>query len=138
MNVSESVIRDLYVLVQAGEASADTRALVDAWLAGHPALAEELRRSESWTLPAVAASRPPNAERDALRRTKALLARRSWSMGMGFLFTGLPLSFEWDHNGLHFLLIPAHTGFALLSLALGIAGWVVFARTSRALRPAGF
>ena len=138
MTVTDAVIRDLYALVQAGEASADTQALVAASLAANPALAEELRRTEAWTLPAAVPGRAIDAERVALRRTKALLARRSWSMGLGFFFTGLPLSFVWDSHGFHFLLIPSHAALAALCLALGIAAWVVFVRASRALRPTGF
>ena len=41
MKVTEAVIRDLHVLVQADEASPDSQALVAAWLAEHPSFAEE-------------------------------------------------------------------------------------------------
>ena len=41
MNLSRDVKRDLLTLVEAGEASADTRALVARWLAEDPELARE-------------------------------------------------------------------------------------------------
>jgi hypothetical protein len=138
MNVTDAIIRDLHVLVQAGEASADTSALVDAWLAEHPALADELKRADAWRPEPVVPLLPQATELRALRRTKTLLAWRSWSMGLGFLFSGLPLSFEGDSSGVHFLLLPAHVGLAMLSLGIGLAAWIVFVNVSRALRPAGF
>ena len=44
MNVTRDVIRDLWPLVEGGEATADTRALVDRFLAGDAELAAELRQ----------------------------------------------------------------------------------------------
>lgn len=141
MRITEPVVRDLHVLVEAGEASDDTRALVDAWLADHPALAEELRNAEgSLAAPArpPLPSLPPETELRALGRVKRLLRLRSWSMAFGFFFTGLPLSFIADSQGVRLLFIPSHTGFAAASLAVGLVAWGVFVRVSRSLKPVGF
>lgn len=141
MNVTENVIRDLHVLAQAGEASGDSRALVEAWLAAHPALAAELADAVA-DGPADALPPPPplpaDGELRALRRTRRLLSLRSWSMALGFFLTALPLSVRGGDEGVRFLLIPGHLGIAAASLVLGIAAWVVFVRVSRALRPVGF
>lgn len=138
MKITEAVIRDLHVLVQAGEASGETRALVEAWLAGHPDLADELSGQDA--LPPMPAIAPPapGGEFRALRRAKRLLTMRSWSMALGFFFTVLPLSFGGNNDGVRFLLIPSHMGLAAVSLVFGIAAWIVFVRVSRALRPVGF
>lgn len=141
MNVTENVIRDLHVLAQAGEASDDSRALVEAWLAAHPALASELADAVADGPLDARPSLPPlpaDGELRALRRTRRLLSLRSWSMALGFFFTALPLSFRGGADGVRFLLIPGHTGIAVASLVLGIAAWLVFVRVSRALRPVGF
>ena len=74
MNVTREVINDLWPLYIAGEASADTRALVEAFLRADPEFAELLhRRGEesllSHNLPALS----PDHEMQALRRTKRLL-----------------------------------------------------------------
>ena len=45
MHVTRDVVSDLWPLYASGEASADTRALVDAFLAGDPAFAQSLRES---------------------------------------------------------------------------------------------
>lgn len=136
MNITDDIIRDLLPLVHAGEASAETRALVEAYLASHPALAEEAKRAEAWSLPATTAV--PNEERAALRRTKRLLARRTWSMALGFFFTGLPLSFKASSDSFEFMLLPGHPWWVGFSLAVGLVAWIVFVRTTRALKPTGF
>lgn len=137
MNVTENVIRDLHLLAQAGEASDDSRALVEAWLATHPALAAELADAPADALPPLPPL-PADGELRALRRTRRLLSLRSWSMALGFFLTALPLSVRGGADGVRFLLIPGHLGIAAGSLVLGIAAWVVFVRVSRALRPVGF
>lgn len=136
MNLTDDVIRDLLPLVHAGEASAETRALVEAYLASHPALAEEAKRAEAWTLPQTTAVH--DDERAALRRTKRLLSRRTWSMALGFGFTALPLSFRASSDSFQFMLLPDHPWIVGLSLAAGLVAWIVFVRSTRALKPTGF
>jgi anti-sigma factor RsiW len=141
MKITEAVVRDLHVLVEAGEASDDTRALVEAWLAEHPALAEELRNADGLPVSPATPSLPPlppDAELRALGRAKRLLTLRVWSMASGFFFTALPLSFVADSDGFRLLFVPSHTGLAMLSLAVGLVSWGVFVRVSRALKPVGF
>jgi hypothetical protein len=43
MNITRDVIRDLWALCEASEASSDSRRLVDDYLANEPGLAESLR-----------------------------------------------------------------------------------------------
>jgi hypothetical protein len=47
MTVTRDVILDVWPLYEAGEVSADTRALVDGFLAGDPEFARLLRRAEA-------------------------------------------------------------------------------------------
>ncbi len=137
MNLTDDVIRDLLPLVNEGEASADTVALVQAYVGRHPHLAAEARRNEAWVLPPVTAA--PDSERVALRRTKRLLTWRTWSMAAALFFTALPLSLRGHDDGrVHFLLLTEHPSLAAASLVVGLACWVAFIRASRSLRPAGF
>ena len=79
LEVTRDVVSDLWPLCRSGDASADSRALVDAYLAEDAALAEKLRRSESLSgvMPGIRLS--PDAERRLLddarqrARTKLLL-----------------------------------------------------------------
>ena len=53
LNVTRDVVADLWPVYEAGEASADTRALVDEFLANDPAFAQTLRAAPRLDAPAV-------------------------------------------------------------------------------------
>ena len=137
MTLTRDIVRDLLPLYAEGEASADTRAAVEAWLRQDPelaALAAALRAGEA---PLPARPRPAEDARLALSRTKRLLKRRTWLLASALFFTGLPLSFAAGKDGLTFFLLRDAPGAASLSLAVAIALWVAFAAASRRLKVAG-
>lgn len=154
MRITDDVIRDLYPLYAAGEASPDTRALVDTWFSAYPALAAELKRADAYVLPgrapAPAGPAPPglvgrpvdamaDSERAALRRVKSLLRRRGWAMAVGIFFGALPFSCEFSDSGFRFILwSQGNAPFLALSLLIGVAGWIEWFRLGRKLRPVGF
>ena len=82
--VAETCVR---AWIATGEATADTRALVEAFLAGDPEFARMLRAAVE--LPAPAPS-TPDAEARAPRRTRELVRGNSWMRGvrlMAVVFT---------------------------------------------------
>lgn len=88
MKVTRAVILDLLPAYLAGEASADTRALVEEYLQGD----EELARYVHSTPPELTAPPPlgglkPEAELRALRRTRRVLAFQRWLFALATLFT---------------------------------------------------
>jgi anti-sigma factor RsiW len=138
MNVTAEVVRDLLPLYVAGEGSADTRVLVEAYLradARLAALAAALRAQEN--APHPAPEPPPGAERAALATTRSLLQRRSWLLGFALMFTGLPLSFTFDSAGLRFLLLREAPGFALATWLIAAGLWGAFAQVAHRLRVTG-
>jgi hypothetical protein len=80
MNVTRDVVSDLWPLYVAGEASADTRQLVDAFLASDPEFRERLEATVA--LPASDVRSAPDAEVAALKRTRDLVYGRSWLRGL--------------------------------------------------------
>jgi hypothetical protein len=80
MKVTRDVVSDLWPLYEAGEATADTRALVEAFLAEDPAFADRLRRGLS--LPAMEAPMSQSMETAALARTRDLVHGRGWLRGV--------------------------------------------------------
>jgi hypothetical protein len=138
MNVTAEVVKDLLPLYVAGEASADTRALVEEFLrtdAQLAALADALRDQESRPAPPPAA--PPGAERAALETTRSLLRRRSWLLGFALMLTALPLSFAFDSGGMRFLLLRDAPAFAVASWVIAAGLWAAFAHVARRLRVTG-
>lgn len=138
MNATRQIVKDLLPLYVSGEASPDSRALVEAFLREDPELAklaDALRAVE--LAPPPAASVVPAAGRAALERTRGLLRRRTWCLAFALFFSGLPLSFVADQSGLRFLLLRDAPALALASLAVAAALWIAFGITARRLRVTG-
>jgi hypothetical protein len=76
MKITRDVILDMWPVYVAGEASADTRALVDEFLREDPEFASTLKRGPD--LAAVPVSLPPDAEARAFAQTRALVRGREW------------------------------------------------------------
>jgi anti-sigma factor RsiW len=138
MNVTREIVKDLLPLYVSGEASPDTRALVESFLrddAELARLADALRADE--LAPSRAASAPPGAGRAALSRTQELLKRRTRLLAFALLFSGLPLSSAFDQTGLRFLLLRDAPALASASLAIATALWIGYAVNARRLRVTG-
>ena len=65
---------------EAGEATADTRALVDEFLANDPSFAQTLRAAAAVQAPAVTVA--PEAKLAALKRTRDLVRGNAWLRGL--------------------------------------------------------
>jgi hypothetical protein len=104
MNVTRDVMRDLLTVYLAGDASADTRALVEDYLAHDPVLkAEADAAGGGLSLPPTAAS-VPTAEKQALDKTRELMKTRTSTLATAVLFTALPFSFMFSDGQVTFLL----------------------------------
>jgi len=137
MNVTREIVKDLLPLYVAGEASADSRAAVEAALRDDQELSR-LADAMRDGVPAMPVAAPrPSQDRSALDRTKALIRRRTWFMALALFCTGLPLSFSFDGGTLTFLLIRDAPGAGALCLAVGAVFWAAFAVTARRLRVTG-
>jgi len=80
LNVTRDVVADLWPVYESGEATADTRALVDEFLANDPAFVRTLRAA-----PPVNAAGPkvmPEAKLAALKRTRDLVHGNAWLRGL--------------------------------------------------------
>lgn len=80
MQVTHDVISDLWPVYDAGEASADTRALVEEYLAQNPEFAARLKAG--LTLPGMEAPMTRDAETLALKKTRDLVLGRGWLRGV--------------------------------------------------------
>ncbi len=80
MKITRDVVSDLWPVYEAAEASADTRALVDEFLAQDPSFAAALRGG--MTLPKMEVPMQATTETHALKRTRDLVRGRGWLRGV--------------------------------------------------------
>lgn len=138
MNVTQDVVRDLITLDLAGEASPDSRALIAEYLAGDPDLAAQVEAARGLRL-RLPPPRPlpPDAERQALAETRALLKQRTSTLAMAVLFTLLPLTFVFDQGGVRFLVLEDHPTIAAAWWATAGALWLWYLRLRHRLSVSG-
>jgi len=123
MQVTRDIVRDLLPVYLAGEASADTRAVVEEYLAADSQLREVVESSGSWSPPPIEA--PASLEERSLERTRRLLGRKSFWLGFALTFSFVPL------------LLPL-PWLADLVMLIGFGGWTAFLITCRKLNATGF
>jgi anti-sigma factor RsiW len=138
MRITKDVVLDLLPVYFSGEASAATRALVEEFLSGDPALAERVRKDWQDNLAAGAPVLPPELELASLRRTRSLLRIQRWIFGLAIGFTAAALSCRFAASGGHvtefdFLIreYPMPFGASLLA---GLVCWVSYFILLRRLR----
>ncbi len=135
MKITRDIVKDLLTVYLAGEASEDSRALVEEWLRGDPALASQVERARAGRLPPVAPP-PPSAEMAALDRTRRRLRWRSILLGAAIYFSTLPLSVTFGRGGYQGLLLHDWPS-RVVALAIAAALWIGYWRTSRRLAVSG-
>jgi predicted anti-sigma-YlaC factor YlaD len=140
VKVTRDVINDLLPLYLEGEASADTRALVEAYLQGDEELARQVRAARDERSPMMSAATvttlSPDIERRALERTRTVLRWQKWTLALAIVLTALPFTVG-DIGGRTFLMMRDVPGSAWL-LVPAAALWVRYLWVQRRLRGAGF
>lgn len=143
--ITPDVIKDLLPLYVAGEASADTRAIVEAWLrtdadtAAYAATLAKVHAAPAGPLttgavnPAAVAGWGPVA----LARTKSLLRRRTWLMAAAIFCSGLPFTIVGGDAGVRFFMLRDAPLASLALISVAAVCWVMFALTVRRLRVTG-
>jgi hypothetical protein len=122
MAVTREVINDMWPLYATGEASADTRALVEEFLRQDPEFARLLQgRGEERLLRGDPPRLPPDREAQALRRTKRLLHGWDWLLYMAMIFSCFAFGrivsdTSWDVSPVNFIVVAT----------IAAAFWVAF------------
>jgi anti-sigma factor RsiW len=140
MNVTREVVRDLLTVYLSGDASDDTRALVEEFLERDPLLKAEAEaaRAGGLRLPTPPAPiAPESAEKRALDRTRDLMKTRTSTLVMAVLFTMLPFTFAFSGSQITFLLIRDAPVIAAAWWATAAVMWVWHVRVRRRLTVTG-
>jgi len=136
VNVTRDVVKDLLTLYLAGEASADTRALVEEFLKTDPELAREVEAARAGDL-RLPDTRPPSAEKQALDETRQLLKTRTSTLVVAIVFTVLPLTFAFHDGTVTFLLIRDEPMIGWAWWLTAAVMWFWHFRVRRRLRVSG-
>lgn len=128
MEITPNVIMDLLPLYLAGEASADTRALVEAYLDNNPQMARLAELARETGLPQEAAP-APLSEEDEMKSFKK--AKRLMFQHNLFLILAITFTFFFA-MGTNFLLDESPQGVVVFFLIAGIF-WFLFWRVNKQL-----
>ena len=136
MNISRDIVKDLIPVYLAGDASADTRALVESYLKTDPELASDVTaaRGMSLGLPHTAT---PTAEKRTLDATRQLLKHRTSTLVVAMLFTVLPLTFAFRGTTITFFLIRDAPVMGLAWWVSAAIMWIWHLRIRRRLQVSG-
>jgi hypothetical protein len=142
MNVTRDVITDLLPVYFSGEASADTRAVVEEFFKQDPEFARlaQDKKSQAMLNP-MPVNLPPEHEKITLARTKSLLYLRALFLSFAVLFSFLPLvlylNIYFASEGLAYLAasgIPPLFNFMIWLVLAALGCWAGFLVTILRLR----
>jgi hypothetical protein len=119
--VTKAIVRDLLPVYLAGDASADTRVVVEEFLAKDAEL-REIAEAGNISLPPLEA--PPSLEAQSLERTQRLLGRKNFWLGFALIFCSAPL-------------IMTPFWLADIVMLIGLGGWVPFLMACKELGATG-
>jgi hypothetical protein len=136
VNISRDVVKDLIPVCLAGDASADTQALVESYLKTDPELARDVKAARGTSL-GLPATRTPTAEKQALEATRQLLKSRTSTLVVAMIFTVLPLTFAFHGTTITFFLIRNAPIIGITWWVTAAIMWIWHVRIRRRLRVSG-
>ncbi len=137
MTVTRDVVRDLLPVYLAGEASLDTRKIVEEYAAHDPVIQAEIDGANAPPISFPATAAAPTSEKAALDRTRALMKTRTSTLVVAVLFSVLPFSFAFSGWRITFLVCRDAPVVAAAWWATAAAMWIWHARVRRRLSVAG-
>ena len=137
MKITRDVITDLLPLYETGEASPDSRRLIEEFFQQDPEFARLVQSESTQTVPGHSpAPLPKELEMQTLEKTKNLLRRRTWLMASAILFSLWPFSFTFDSHGFYWAWAQTPL-VAVAFLAVAAFLWVLYLRTIRHIKNSG-
>lgn len=135
MTVTRNVIEDLLPVYAAGEASSDTVALVEAYLADHPDMGGMVAGLREEGLPEIVVQ---TKEKETLDMTRKMLRTRSILMGVAIYSTCTLGSFTFSNGKITWMFLQGSpvvvTGLMVL---VAVASWVGYFAVRRRLENTG-
>ena len=129
MNITQEVVTDLLPIYFSGEASSDTKLLVEEYFRENPDF-ERIARSAGTPLETLRATPPVTAlsekEKRDLESIRCGLNRRKWLFGLSLFLTLSPLSFYFTHGRVFSLLGPDALWEAAFDWSMAAFFWYLY------------
>jgi hypothetical protein len=142
MKITQNVIMDLLPVYLSGEASPDTKDLIEEFLRQNPefsSVVEAQKQEFSGQHELLEPAGAPSADHElrTLARTRLLLERQKWSMALALMLTAFPFSFVFSGGHLTFIIVRDQPGLAVAAWFGAAILWILYFLTHRRLRLAG-
>jgi hypothetical protein len=129
MNVTREVVTDLLPIYLSGEASGDTKALVEDYFRQDPDF-ERIARNVAAPLETLRAAAPiaasPERKKRDLESVFLGLRRRKWLFGVSLFLTLSPLSFDFTHGHIVSLMLRQAPWHAAFDWSLAAVLWFLY------------
>ena len=129
MNITQEVVTDLLPVYFSGEASSDTKLLVEGYFHENPDF-ERMARSAGTPLETLRAAPPVAADSEKEKRDiesiRCGLDRRKWLFGLSLFLTLSPLSFYFTHGHLFSLMGPDALWEAAFDWSMAALFWFLY------------
>lgn len=136
--IHRDVVIDLIPVYLSGEASEETRKLVEQAVKSDPELAKNLDRERELLSLGAPPALPPDHEKRTLDRTRTAVRRRSMTFAGALLFSCLPFTFSWESGrGVDLLLWRAAPLACVVLLIAAAALWIAHVAIRLRLRRSG-
>jgi len=137
MKLTDEVMNDLLTLYLAGEASADTNALVESHARQSPAFAAKVAAAGALPMGMPQDAPPNDLELRTLTDTRRFIFLRTLFLAGAILFTLMPLVFSFDERGIEFLVLGRHPELMWSFWAVAAAAWTACYVVQRQVRAVG-
>lgn len=129
MNVTREVVTDLLPIYFSGEASGDTKVLVEDYFRQDPDF-ERIARKAASPLDTLRAAAPvassSEKEKRYLESVLLGLRRRKWLFGLSLFLTLVPLSFNFTHDHIVSLMVRDAPWHAAFDWSLAAVLWFLY------------
>jgi anti-sigma factor RsiW len=142
MKVTQDVVMDLLPVYLSGEASADTKELIEEFMRQDAEVArmvEEQRREFGGQRELLETGGAPSADHElrTLTQTRSMMERQKWSMSLALMLTAFPFSFVFSDGHLIFMIVRDQPLLAVASWLGAAILWILYFIARRRLRAAG-
>lgn len=128
--IHRNIILDLLPAYVGGEASAETRDLVEEFSQSDPSIAQLIRAGGLSELPSHSIDEKQSSELKALQRVKRRVNKQSWYLGLAIFFTLFAVTFNIGPDGIHWTWYELPR-VAVLSCAFAVFFWLGYAQSRK-------